>query len=282
MTMTDSTTSHTETDGSEPNNSETTDEANTQTVLKTDGLSKSFGAIDAVIDVDLEINRGEILAIAGDNGAGKSTYVKMLSGVLTPTAGQIYVRSDDRLVERSFTSSKDAEKAGIATVYQGQHLTPTNDAATNIFLGHEPSKPGLRGSLLREIDKARMVEESNQLLEEIGFDFDPESPVEELSGGQQQAVAVARALIRDPPTIILDEPTSEVSTTGTDKIIDLVRRIPEEGKAGILISHKIDIVVDIADRIAIMRDGKLIDVLKNTSDVERIDIVSRMHKEREL
>ncbi|WP_330632974.1 ATP-binding cassette domain-containing protein [Halocatena halophila] len=280
--MTDSTTSHTETDGSEPNNSETTDEANTQTVLKTDGLSKSFGAIDAVIDVDLEINRGEILAIAGDNGAGKSTYVKMLSGVLTPTAGQIYVRSDDRLVERSFTSSKDAEKAGIATVYQGQHLTPTNDAATNIFLGHEPSKPGLRGSLLREIDKARMVEESNQLLEEIGFDFDPESPVEELSGGQQQAVAVARALIRDPPTIILDEPTSEVSTTGTDKIIDLVRRIPEEGKAGILISHKIDIVVDIADRIAIMRDGKLIDVLKNTSDVERIDIVSRMHKEREL
>jgi ABC-type sugar transport system ATPase subunit len=106
--------------------------------------------------------------------------------------------------------------------------------------------------------------------------------VNELSGGQKQAVAVARALIRDPPIIILDEPTSEVSTGGTDKIIDLVRQIPDGEKSAILISHKIDVVVDVADRIAVMRDGKLMEVLDtNRDDVERIDIVERMHAERE-
>jgi ABC-type sugar transport system ATPase subunit len=127
-----------------------------------------------------------------------------------------------------------------------------------------------------------MATESRKLLNEIGFDFDPHSPVNELSGGQKQAVAVARALIRDPPIIILDEPTSEVSTTGTDKIIDLVRGIPDGEKSVILISHKIDIVVDVADRIAIMRDGKVVDVLDTDSDdVERMDIVERMHRERE-
>ncbi|MFH5801991.1 ATP-binding cassette domain-containing protein [Haladaptatus sp. CMAA 1911] len=253
-----------------------------RTVLRTQDLSKSFGAIEAVKDVSLDIRKGEILAIAGDNGAGKSTYVKMLSGILTPTAGQIYVRENGVDQPRHFTSSKDAEKAGVATVYQGQHLTPANTVATNIFLGHEPRKTGLRGSLFREIDEERMIEESNQLLHEIGFDFDPRSLVSELSGGQQQAVAVARALIRDPPIVILDEPTSEVSTTGTDKIIDLVRKIPQDGKAGILISHKIDIVVDVADRIAVMRDGELVEVLDSRTNVDRMDIVSRMHKEREV
>lgn len=257
------------------------DDADARTVLRTEELSKNFGAIQAVKDVSLDVRRGEILAIAGDNGAGKSTYVKMLSGVLTPSSGQIFVREDGTLKPRFFTSSKDAEKAGIATVYQGQHLTPTNSVATNIFLGFEPRKEGLRGKLLREIDEEYMIEESRRLLNEIGFDFDPRSPVSELSGGQQQAVAVARALIRDPPIIILDEPTSEVSTTGTDKIIDLVRQIPKDDKAGILISHKIDIVVDVADRIAVMRDGELVETLDASGDVERMDIVSRMHKERE-
>jgi ABC-type sugar transport system ATPase subunit len=119
-------------------------------------------------------------------------------------------------------------------------------------------------------------------LNEIGFDFDPRSPVDELSGGQKQAVAVARALVRDPPIIILDEPTSEVSATGTDKIIDLVREIPDGEKSVILISHKIDVVVDVADRIAVMRDGELIELLNtNEDDVGRMDIVERMHRERE-
>jgi ABC-type sugar transport system ATPase subunit len=127
-----------------------------------------------------------------------------------------------------------------------------------------------------------MIRESSKLLNEIGFDFDPRDPVNELSGGQKQAVAVARALIRDPPIIILDEPTSEVSTTGTDKIIDLVREIPDGEKSAILISHKIDVVVDVADRIAVMRDGEVIEVLDtNKDDVNRIDIVERMHRERE-
>jgi ABC-type sugar transport system ATPase subunit len=123
---------------------------------------------------------------------------------------------------------------------------------------------------------------SRDILNEIGFDFDPQSPVNELSGGQKQAVAVARALVHDPPIIILDEPTSEVSATGTDKIIDLVREIPDGEKSVILISHKIDVVVDVADRIAVMRDSELIDILDTREDdVERMDIVKRMHKERE-
>lgn len=256
-------------------------DASDDCVLKTKNLSKFFGAIEAVKDVSLDIRRGEILAIAGDNGAGKSTFVKMLSGVLEPTAGEIHVRENGTFRSRHFTSSKDAEDAGIATVYQEQHLSPTIDVASNIFLGHESRRTGLKGLFLREVDKEYMIEESSQLLREIGFDFDPRSSVKELSGGQKQAVAVARALIRDPPIVILDEPTSEVSTTGTDKIIDLVKQIPEDDKAAILISHKIDVVVDVADQIAIMRDGELIDILDSSGDVDRMDVVSRMHRERE-
>lgn len=253
-----------------------------KTVLQTDGLTKYFGAIEAVKNVSLGVNEDEILAIAGDNGAGKSTFIKMLSGVLQPTAGDIYLRQDGKLEKQYFSSSKDAMDAGIATVYQEQHLSPNAPTYANIFLGMEPLKSGPLGWLARQVDEEYMVRESRKILNDIGFDFDPRSPVNELSGGQKQAVAVARALIRDPPIIILDEPTSEVSTTGTDKIIDLVRQIPDGEKSAILISHKIDVVVDVADRIAVMRDGEVIEVLDtNKDDIERIDIVERMHRERE-
>jgi len=258
------------------------EEAGADVVLRTEGLTKFFGALEAVRDVSLDVNAGEILAIAGDNGAGKTTFIRMLSGVLQPTAGSIFLRQDGRLAQQFFASSKDAMDAGIATVYQEQHLSPNASAANNIFLGMEPLKSGPEGWLLRRTDQEHMIEESRSLLAEIGFEFDPRSKVNELSGGQKQAVAVARALIRDPPIIILDEPTSEVSTTGTDKIIDLVRGIPDGEKSVILISHKIDVVVDVADRIAVMRDGKVIEVLDtNKDDIERIDIVERMHRERE-
>jgi ABC-type sugar transport system ATPase subunit len=251
-------------------------------VLRTENLTKFFGAIEAVRDVSLDVNADEILAIAGDNGAGKTTFIRMLSGVLQPTAGSIYLRQDGRLVEQFFSSSKDAMDAGIATVYQEQHLSPNASAVNNIFLGMEPLKDGPEGWLLRRTDREYMVRESRELLAEIGFDFDPRSKVNELSGGQKQAVAVARALIRDPPIIIMDEPTSEVSTTGTDKIIDLVRSIPDGEKSVILISHKIDVVVDVADRIAVMRDGEVVEVLDtNEDDIDRMDIVERMHRERE-
>ncbi len=253
-----------------------------EVVLQTQDLSKFFGAIEAVKDVSIDVKADEILAIAGDNGAGKTTFIRMLSGVLQPTAGEIYLREDGRLVEQFFSSSKDAMDAGIATVYQEQHLSPNASAANNIFLGMEPLKDGPEGWLLRRTDMDHMITESRSLLNEIGFDFDPRSKVNELSGGQKQAVAVARALIRDPPIIILDEPTSEVSTTGTDKIIDLVRGIPDGEKSVILISHKIDVVVDVADRIAVMRDGEIVEILNtNEDDVDRLDIVERMHRERE-
>jgi len=257
------------------------DEAET-TVLKTEELTKFFGAIEAVKNVSLSVNEDEILAIAGDNGAGKSTFIKMLSGVLQPTAGDIYLRQDGTLKKQYFSSSKDAMDAGIATVYQQQHLSPNAPTYANIFLGMEPLRDGPAGWLLRRVDEEHMIEKSRKLLNDIGFDFDPRDPVNELSGGQQQAVAVARALIREPPIIILDEPTSEVSATGTDKIIDLVREIPDGEKSAILISHKIDVVVDVADRIAVFRDGEMIELLDtNRGDVERIDIVERMHSERE-
>jgi ABC-type sugar transport system ATPase subunit len=258
------------------------EESQETTVLRTDELTKYFGAIEAVKNVSLDVSEDEIIAIAGDNGAGKTTFIKMLSGVLQPTAGDIYLRQDGRLEKQYFSSSKDAMDAGIATVYQEQHLSPNVTSAANIFLGMEPLREGPRGWLFRQIDEEYMVRESRKLLNDIGFDFDPRSPVNELSGGQKQAVAVARALIRDPPIIILDEPTSEVSTTGTDKIIDLVRDIPDGEKSVILISHKIDVVVDVADRIAVMRDGEIVEVLDtNEDDIERIDIVERMHRERE-
>lgn len=251
-------------------------------MLRTHRLTKYFGAIEAVKDVSIDVHSDEILAIAGDNGAGKSTFIKMLSGVLKPTAGEIYLRQEGRLAKQYFSSSKDAMDAGIATVYQEQHLSPSATAASNIFLGMEPVRSGPRGWLFRQVDTERMNREARAVLNEIGFDFDPSSPVDELSGGQKQAVAVARALVREPPIIILDEPTSEVSTTGTDKIIDLVRDIPDGEKSVILISHKIDVVVDVADRIAVMRDGRIVEVLDtDEDDVDRLDIVERMHRERE-
>jgi len=250
--------------------------------LRTRNLTKHFGAIEAVNEASLDVEADEILAIAGDNGAGKSTFIKMLSGVLQPTAGDIYLRQDGEVVRQYFSSSKDAMNAGIATVYQEQHLSPSASAASNIFLGMEPVRDGPRGWLLRQVDTDRMVREARDVLDQIGFDFDPRSAVDELSGGQKQAVAVARALVRDPPIIILDEPTSEVSATGTDKIVDLVEEIPDGEKSVILISHKIDVVVDVADRIAVMRDGEIVDLLDTDEDgVERIDIVERMHRERE-
>jgi ABC-type sugar transport system ATPase subunit len=257
-------------------------DADGEVVLQTKGLTKYFGALEAVKNVSLSMERDEILAIAGDNGAGKSTFIKMLSGVLQPTAGDIYLRQDGELQRQYFSSSKDAMEAGITTVYQEQHLSPTGTAAANIFLGMEPLRAGPEGWLLRRVDEKKMVRESREMLSDIGFDFDPRSPVDELSGGQKQAVAVARAMIRDPPIIIMDEPTSEVSATGTDKIIDLVGEIPDGEKSVILISHKIDVVIDIADRIAIMRDGEVIETLDtNAEDVKRLDIVDRMHIERE-
>jgi len=250
--------------------------------LRTKNLTKYFGAIEAAKDVSLDVKSDEILAIAGDNGAGKSTFIKMLSGVLRPTAGDIYLRQDGALRKQYFSSSKDAMDAGVATVYQEQHLSPNASAASNIFLGDEPVRDGPSGWLFGRVDTERMNREARDKLNEIGFDFDPQSPVNELSGGQKQAVAVARALVRDPPIIIMDEPTSEVSATGTEKIIDLVRGIPDGEKSVILISHKIDVVVDVADRIAVMRDGELVELLDtNEETVERMDIVERMHRERE-
>lgn len=260
----------------------TADDADDSVALRTKDLTKYYGAIEAVRDVNLDVKRDEILAIAGDNGAGKSTFIKMLSGVLRPTGGEIFLREGDSLEKQYFSSSKDAMEAGIATVYQEQHLSPNATAASNIFLGIEPVKDGPRGWLMRQVDTEEMNQRARRILNDIGFDFDPASKVNELSGGQKQAVAVARALIRDPPIIILDEPTSEVSATGTDKIIDLVRGIPDGQKSVILISHKIDVVVDIADRIAVMRDGEVVELLDtNTDDVQRLDIVERMHRERE-
>jgi ABC-type sugar transport system ATPase subunit len=271
-----------ESDPGESQQAEAPEETRETTVLQTDELTKYFGAIEAVKNISLGVREDEILAIAGDNGAGKSTFIKMLSGVLQPTAGDIYLRQEGKLQKQYFSSSKDAMDAGIATVYQEQHLSPNAPTYANIFLGMEPLKNGPAGWLLRRVDEEHMIEESRKLLNDIGFDFDPRDPVNELSGGQKQAVAVARALIRDPPIIILDEPTSEVSTTGTDKIIDLVREIPDGEKSAILISHKIDVVVDVADRIAVFRDGEMIELLDtNRDDIERIDIVERMHSERE-
>lgn len=261
---------------------DTIEDADESVALRTTELTKYYGAIEAVRDVSLDVERDEILAIAGDNGAGKSTFIKMLSGVLQPTDGEIYLRQDDALEKQYFASSKDAMEAGIATVYQEQHLSPNASAGSNIFLGIEPVKDGPHGRLLRRVDTEEMNRRARSVLNDIGFDFDPSSKVNELSGGQKQAVAVARALVRDPPIIILDEPTSEVSATGTEKIIDLVRGIPDGEKSVILISHKIDVVVDVADRIAVMRDGELVELLDtNTDDVQRLDIVERMHRERE-
>jgi ABC-type sugar transport system ATPase subunit len=246
------------------------------TIVQFEDISKRFEGVQALDGVSLDIYQNEILALVGDNGAGKSTLIKILAGVLSPTAGQVYLRNDGELQPRSLDTPNDAKAAGIETVFQNLELSTQHDVASNVFLGREPVEDGWLGRVFRLIDRAEMEARATGALEDIGFRVDPKAITAELSGGQQQAVAVARALVSDPRIMLLDEPTAEVSVEGSEQILDLIERLQDEGRTVVFISHNLQEVFEVADRIAVLRAGKLAGIRANDRNLSREDIVGMM------
>ena len=229
-----------------------------QPILEARGLVKHFGHVVALDGADFELYPGEIVAIIGDNGAGKSTLIKSLSGALQPDDGEI--RLDGERVR--FRSPGDARRAGIETVYQDLAVAPSLDIASNIFLGREARWRGPLGLALRLLDKRRMRREAAQHFAELQIGVQSiAQPVENLSGGQRQGVAVARAAKWARRLAIMDEPTAALGVRETRQVLDLIQRVRERGLPVIMISHDMPHVFELADRILIMRLGKRVAVV---------------------
>jgi D-xylose transport system ATP-binding protein len=217
----------------------------TTPVLELTGISKRFGAVQARSDASLEVNSGEVVALVGDNGAGKSTMIKVIAGVNPADSGQ--VRFEGRRV--SIGKPSDATGLGIATVYQDLALCDNLDVVANLFLGQEVT----RASVLDEIDMERR---SVELLDSLSVRIPSvRTPVASLSGGQRQSVAIARSLLGDPKVILLDEPTAALGVAQTAQVLDLIERLRERGHGVVLISHNLADVKAVADRVTVLRLG---------------------------
>lgn len=244
----------------------------TPVVMEARGLVKRFGHVTALDHTDFELREREILAVIGDNGAGKSTLIKALSGALTPDAGEI--RLDGRVVH--FRSPMDARSAGIETVYQDLAVAPALTIAENLFLGRELRRPGVLGSVLRMLDRKRMYDESTAHMRELRIEIGSmNQPVETLSGGQRQGVAVARSAAFARHVVIMDEPTAALGVKQSIMVLDLIRRVRDRGLSVVLISHDMPHVFEIADRIHVARLGKRIAVL-NPKGISMSDTVALM------
>ena len=227
-------------------------------ILEARGLVKRYGHVVALDGADFELYPNEVLAIIGDNGAGKSTLIKALSGALQPDEGEIRLDGD----RVRFRSPTDARQAGIETVYQDLAVAPSLDIASNIFLGREARHRGPLGFVLRLLDKRRMRREAASHFSELQIGVQSiTQPVENLSGGQRQGVAVARAAKWARRLAIMDEPTAALGVKETRQVLDLIQRVRERGLPVIMISHDMPHVFELADRILIMRLGKRVAVV---------------------
>jgi ABC-type sugar transport system ATPase subunit len=221
-------------------------------LLQARSITKRFGALQALADVDLDVHTGEVLAILGDNGAGKSTFIKILSGAYEPSAGTLLL--DGAPVR--FASPQDAADIGIATIFQELALSENLSIAENVFLGRELVHRVLGVPFLkRQAMKQKVAELLHSLEAHIS---DPDAAVGSLSGGQRQAVAISRALNLNARLVIMDEPTAALAVAETRKVLQLIRRLSEGGRAVILISHNMHDVFEVADRIVVFRRGRKI------------------------
>jgi len=228
--------------------------ADTRTpVLSGRGLTKSFGRVIGLSNVDIDLYPGEVLAVIGDNGAGKSTLVKALTGALTPDTGDVLL--DGKKVE--FKRPQDARDAGIETVYQTLAVSPALDVASNLYLAREERRPGVAGSIFRMLDKKGMKERAGQAVQDLGIQTIQNMgvAVESLSGGQRQAVAVARAGAFGSKVAVLDEPTAALGVKETGMVLRMIEQLRDRGIGVILISHNMPNVWEVADRIHIARLG---------------------------
>lgn len=217
-------------------------------LLELRNITKSFGAIHALQGVDLEIDAGEAVGLMGDNGAGKSTLMKIVAGNFPPTTGDI--RIEGNAVE--FTKPIDAREAGIEIVYQDLALCDNLTAGANVYLGRELKKKVGPFSML---DYGAMYKRAGELFAELKSETRPRDLVKQMSGGQRQAVAIARTRLSDPKLVLMDEPTAAISVRQVAEVLALIKRLKETGHAVILVSHRMPDVFEVCDRVAVLRRG---------------------------
>jgi fructose transport system ATP-binding protein len=242
-------------------------------ILTGRGLVKRYGRVTALDNADFDLMQGEILAVIGDNGAGKSTMVKAVSGAVVPDEGEI--RLEGKPIH--FTSPMHAREAGIETVYQNLALSPALSIADNMFMGREIRMEGFMGTWLRKLDRKKMEDFARQKLSELGLLTiqNINQAVETLSGGQRQGVAVARAAAFGSRVVILDEPTAALGVKESRKVLELIQDVRARGMPIILISHNMPHVFEVADRIHVHRLGKRLCVV-NPKDYTMSDAVAFM------
>lgn len=232
-------------------------------VLQLKGVSKSFNGVPALSNVDLDVRAGEVHVLLGENGAGKSTLIKMIAGVHQPDSGEIVI--DGQQVKIDSTSA--AEKLGIATIHQELNLVPTLSVAENLCLGRTPRRFGL-------VDKAAMRRQAQAAVAKVGLDVDVDRPVGTLGIARQQLVEIAKALSQDARILILDEPTAALTRTETNVLFDIVRELRERGVAMVFISHHLDEIEELGDRITVLRDGEYVDTVPGgTGEAELVRLM---------
>lgn len=234
--------------------------------VATTGIGKRFGNVVALEGIDFHASKGEVVALLGDNGAGKTTFIKILAGAHAPSSGQIVVRG----TEQKFASPLDAAHVGIATIFQELALADNLSVYENVFLGREMTRRLLGLPIL---NRAAMQERVRELLDDLDAHIPSvHAPVSDLSGGQRQAVAIARALNLDAELFIMDEPTAALAVAETRKVLDLILQLRKAGKAVLLISHNMQDVMEVADRVVVLRRGRKVGE-RAIADTTREEIV---------
>jgi simple sugar transport system ATP-binding protein len=221
-----------------------------QPILEVRNLSKHFGAIQALNDLSMSVHPGEVVALAGDNGAGKTTLIKTISGVFRPTAGEILLNGE----QVSFSTPQEARDKGIETIYQDLALADNLSIGANIFLGREPMTRLL--GFLPVLDRRKMAEAARSTMARLDFHVNRlDAPVSNFSGGQRQAVAIGRAVYWDAQVLIMDEPTAALGVPEQRKVIALIHQLKAQGRGVIFISHNLQDIFAVSDRIVVLRRG---------------------------
>lgn len=243
----------------------------TTPLLEATDIRRTFGHVEALRGVDFKVMPNEIVALIGDNGAGKSTLTKILSGADRPTSGEI--RMNGKIV--SFGSPREAQEMGIATVYQDLALAPDLPPAENLFLGREILRSGVLGAF-GVVDRVEMRKRAAKVFDELGVTLKSQRvAVETLSGGQRQSVAIARAAMWAEKIVFLDEPTAALGVVQTQRVLELAKRVRDNGTSVVLISHNMPQVLEVADRVHVLRLGQSVaDLRAKDSTVE--DLVREM------
>jgi ABC-type sugar transport system ATPase subunit len=238
------------------------------------GISKKFGAVQALNEVDFELRRGEILGLAGDNGAGKSTLMKVLSGAILPDEGQIYLEGQKVTIR----NPEDANNLGIAMIYQDLALFNNLDVAANIFIGRECTRGSL--GILDVLDKKAMYVKAEELIARLNVNINsPKLLVAQMSGGQRQMVACARAIAFESKVLIMDEPTAALGVTEANTLLNLIKGLKDVGLSIILITQRIPDILAIGDRVMVLKGGEKQGIL-NVKDCTLDDVVSLIIKGR--